>query len=151
MTINDRDILRYEKQVTTIIANTFWDNDQTIISHLFNNMTVGGSFPLLQIDVNQFAMYFWTDFLSVNSKIKPICNSVVANHIKFETRKYIANIWVKNISKSIARFDDALLFVNKSNSSYISTKAIMVGTKSWQPTISLYTNNKPNQIGRAHV
>lgn len=144
MPTSDNDILRYEKEFAKIIENTFWNNEQTILSKLFNAMSSKKTFPLTHIDVNQFASDFWNDYLSGNAKIKPVTQSITSNHIIIEKRKYIVNLWIKNISKSSARLDDSLFCVEKANTSYISNKMSTIGTKRWQPTVNLYTNGKPN-------
>ena len=62
MPINDTDILKYEKEFAKYIENAFGDNEQTIISDLFTDMSKDKVFPLTSIDVNAFANKFWNNY-----------------------------------------------------------------------------------------
>lgn len=144
MSISDNDILKYEKEFTKIIENTFCVNDQIIISNLFSDMSKGNIFPLASIDEDNFAKCFWYNYLKNNPKIKPLKLEFLNNCIVIEKRKYIANLWIRKISKAKACSDDDLFYVKKTNSTYISGTVNIIGTKKWQPTIDLYKDSKPN-------
>lgn len=145
MSISNNDILEYEKSFAKIIENTFWDNAQTIISNLFSDMSKENTFPLISINEVRFAEDFWNKFLSTNEKIKPVRCSVSDNCIIIEKKKYIANLWIKKISKERACLQDYLFDVEKTMCSYFEESTpITIGTKTWEPEINLYKDAKPN-------
>lgn len=144
MSINNNEILKYEKEFSKIITNTFLENEQTIISNLFSNMNKENTFPLSSINVNTFAQDFWNVYLSKNTKVKPIKTSISNNCITVEKIKYIANIWITKIPKASAKLNKDLLLVNKSHCTYINNDNNINGTTISNTILSQYTNNKPN-------
>lgn len=145
MPINDTDILKYEKEFAKYIENAFGDNEQTIISDLFTDMSKDKVFPLTSIDVNAFANKFWNNYLSTNTKINPVSSSVINNCIIVEKRKYIAHLWIKRIAQANAQLKDDLFDVDETMSSYFTdTTPVIIGSKSWNPKITQYQGNIPN-------
>lgn len=138
---SNEEILEYENNITKIITNTFMNNEQTIILYLFRQMTTNNDFPLQEIDVNAFSTYFWEHFLSDNPKIPDINSYNIENNcIQFETDNYFAHLWIKTIKKNVAFFDENLIQVEESTSTYsISNSSI-----DFQPAIDEYRNDKPN-------
>lgn len=144
MPISDDEILKYEKEFSKIIANTFRENDQTIISSLFTDMSKGNTFPLSSIDENSFTQNFCNIYLSQNKKINPVKTLISNNSITIEKRNYTAHIWITKTPKAIAGLDHDLFLVNKAYCTYISGESNTIGTSIWSPTLSQYTNKKPN-------
>lgn len=136
--INEKEILRYENEFMKILRNTFYSNEQDIVSNLFRKMSKNCKYPLNQMDPTCFAKDFWDFYLSKNSKVKPLKFEILNNCIKIEKRKYIAYLWINKIPNNYAFFKETLLYVNNSNNTYTN------GISNGNHTIDLYNDNKPN-------
>lgn len=146
MTINDKDIKRYELKVMKTITRIFLENEQTIILHLFKEMSANKTFPLKKINVENFLKYFLNNFLSEDKAIKYTENNINHNHLMFETNKYVANIWVETIKKNNSHINDNYIQVPPSTCTYSTPNTGIVNTENAHPTIDQYKKNKPNLI-----
>jgi len=136
MSITDKKIKDYEETVQKGISKSFLNNDQDIILYLFKDMSSKESFPLEKINITKFLNYFWKFLESEHDKINPIKCEIKDNHLMFETRKYIAHIWVNTIEESSAFFKENLIHIKETTCTY--------KTNLFQGKIDEFKDSKPN-------